>query len=1180
MPFEPQSYLDAGVRAPGLIQPPEPVEVPPYTLGPAAARQSNWMFSAYNYMQERSGFTYDPDHNPIDLIKDTHYEANYLHRFVDSRSSGDTMARMRRIDQEEADRKLLDAGGFEGFVAQFAAGLLDPTLLIPGTLIFRGAAAGRATLQSAGAGAGLVGGTSAIQAGMLHATQETRTGVETTMHVATGVIVGSLLGGAIGYLTAKQLAELTDTIDGLRRAVNTPDERITPLEAFAKQFGVRTSADKSAGGADVQRYGLTLQGALGVEKALAFGSPVTRLQTSPFDSVRASIRDLADAGLSYRDNALGVPTSGIDTGGVGTVETRVKLWRGAEFQFYEALDNAYAKYAFDKTDPGLIDQLKVRTGLATLASRRGGKLSKDEFNTEVTRVARNPHLEHPSPHVMEAAQAFRALDEQLKKAAIDAEIPGFSDEMKVLGARAHVFRMYNREKIIAQRHGKDPETGADSWTDTLLRPFKAKHAESVAAFEAGKARRVARLEEAAADLELPHVIAYSNRVAELQAARKAHREANAGFQATDQELRVLRSRLIKERTAKDTDAVTATQEEIAAVQAMAGAEYTAYRTALNALDTRLRRVRTNARMTPERRADSADIMRGQIANVRTEPAKGLAAVPEDQLLELVNETTHKILGESTRRIPGLSIVRGPQGALKERILDIPDHVLAPFLENDIEKIARATVRTMAGDIEVAAKFGDVNMTEQFARTVDEHAAKQLAAASPKERIRLKKRFDQDMKDLELLRDRARGFDMMPDNPDGWLYRSARVALNLSVMSKLGMQTWSSIADLSRPIMRYGLDAFRDGWVPLVSNFSSVRLAAQEVRLAGTGIDLIRDQRALALADVMEDFGRNTKFERGVQWGADRFSLLTAMAPWNGALRSLTGVISMAGVLKATKAVATGKATQKQITRLAEDGIDDAMARRIWAHAEQHGDNIKGVFLPNTKDWKLSTGASDNQAIEAFRAVINREAETLIVQPGLERPRWMSTTMGKVLGQFKSFALVSTQRTLIAGLQQRDAAVLQGVLISLALGALSAKMKNDFRGERGENTSTWTQGKWAVEALDNSGLLGVLMEANNISEKVTGGGIGLSRFSGKEVSRYASRNLAGALGGPTLDAITDVATLGRLISKKSADKWSGADTHAVRKVIPLQNLFWLRSIFDKAEKGINNSLNIPQQRPRH
>lgn len=1268
MPFESHSYSpNLGARSPGMIRPPEQ---PEGSLLGAAMRQDSIIYSAYDFMANRQQWTYDPDHNPLDIIKDTPYEANHLANFVGSRSAGNTFEIMRRIDQEEKDDRLLNAAGFSGVLARIGASV-DPTIMLPMGTIYRSARVGQAVGRSALTGAGSVAAQSALQEGILYGAHETRTGAESTMHIATGAIAGALLGSAASYLTSKELVSLTRGLETFRKEINT--------EIAAGGAG-------AVGAASARREFLTLAGAMGAEKAAAFLSPVTRLQTSPFGRAKAFIRDAADAGLSYAENLEGVVTSA-----GGTVETRIKMRRGPLIEAISGQDEAYAQYFFGKADVTGFEKRSaaMRSAWASYTGGRGGKLSAEEFREEVGRAMRR-NDEHPVPEVAAAAALFRAkVFEPLKKEAIKLGL--LPEDVKVLGADSYLTRVYNREMIKARR---------DQFHGILLRHFNEMRETATKKFEGRKAKTVAALETEHADLTTP-AAARPALMERLGADLEKHLADNPAFVALDENLKELRARIGKAATVEEKAALRAEER---AAKTEAGPEYaqfvatrnqlskrldrlgrepagaaagarpeaiaalkSAHKSELGELEKRLddvmdthahardkeldhaksiaaqqsagasRREKTaiagrlreaearialahadivEKEMKPftrlmrdlkkrqtrelkdaadklgkgERATNRAADLVERIAGERAKRSTNVLVESTDaDMPSMVADIINTILGESVFRLAGLSVISGPKGPLRKRILNIPDAAIEEFLESDIEKIARVYSSSMASDIELAAKFGDVrlesvlkDMTDEFNTMVGRVTP---GKAGDKARTRLSNQFEAAKRDVGAIRDRLRGNYRQPDDPEGIAYRAGKVALNLNYMARLGGMTISSLSDAARPIMRYGMSAFSDGWVPLITDMAGVRLAAREVRLAGTALDMVRDQRALELADVLADFGRGNKFERAVQYGADRFGMLALMSPWNGAGKSIAGIITMANVLHAAEAVAKGTAIKKQIFNLSS-AIDENMARQIWAHVEKSGTKTKGgIHLPNTEDWKLPSGAADTQAIEAFRAVINREVETLIVTPGVERPLWMSHGMGRIMGQFRSFSLVSTQRVTLAGLQQRDAAALSGVVMAMGIGAMSAWIKGQLRGE---DTASWTPGKWTVEALDNSGLLGVLMEANAMTEKVTAGRVGLSMVSGKQISRYASRNAMGALLGPTADAMTDVLTIGRVIGP-TADyftgsatpghqRWSGADTHALRKLAPLNTLFYIRTLVDKIEEGVNQSMGVPPRRP--
>ncbi|TPM53314.1 hypothetical protein FJ959_22360 [Mesorhizobium sp. B2-2-4] len=380
-------------------------------------------------------------------------------------------------------------------------------------------------------------------------------------------------------------------------------------------------------------------------------------------------------------------------------------------------------------------------------------------------------------------------------------------------------------------------------------------------------------------------------------------------------------------------------------------------------------------------------------------------------------------------------------------------------------------------------------------------------------------------------------------------------------------TVSAIPDLGKVVFAHGLTStFRDGFIPMVKNFKAFRLAAQEVKDAGTALDMVLDSRAMSMAEITDDFGRHSAFERGLSSLSTRFGVVSLMAPWNATLKQFTGLLTMTNILRSAERVAAGKGTARDIRNLASSGIDADLAERITKQFATHGDNQDGVLLAKAGDW------SDIEAREAFRTAVVREVDRAIVSPGQDKPLWMSTELGKAVGQFKSFGISSMQKTMLTGLQQRDAATLNGVLVSLGLGAFTYWAKSASAGRETSDDPT----QWAVEALDKSGLTGWLMDANNIAEKATRGRVGFSAITGKPVSRYASRNVTGAFLGPTADAVSDIFQVSGSIFAGDTTK---SDLHKVRQLIPANNLFYVRSLFDKVEAITGDALDLPDTRKK-
>jgi hypothetical protein len=1286
---------DIGARAPNMRPrpPPAPSVGVLGTLG-AAFQQENSVVSYNNYLAERGGYALDPTHNPLDIIKDTPYEANHLQRFVDSRSLADTVARMARIDREEHNDHLLDAAGAGGILARIVAGALDPTIAIPGGTIYRGVQIGRAAGRSAVSVGLATAGSVAAQEAILYGTQETRTVAGSAINIGVGTILGGILGGSISLLTRQQRNALEGVLGGLRREIDDEIARGPAPVGGATAGGAAPAARdpltlastmtpefraSAAGLPAPQRAAVRVAGA--AQDVATNMSPVTRLQDSPFEADRAAIWQMADAGLVHAEADAFVAASPS-----GNIETRIKMRRGPLVLALDQLDELYAQYYF--TSAGQVSGFqKVTAGLrAAVASRTGQlgeRLDKPAFLDEVGKTMRRGDT-HTIAQVDAGAKLFRPIFEELRDIAIaQGQLP---KDVSVLGAISYLTRVYNRERIKAQR---------DRWTNILRGHFTEMKRAATAKHEAKKAKKVGALEQELSDLTTP-AAARPALLEKLAADLETLRSNNREFVALDAQLRDLRSAAAVARKAGNADAARDALIQEKLLRDNAGPAYARYVSERNALQSRRARIERTEPADPSavaarpaaleklkaREADALENARAQseeniaviaqrrdqaleqvksiydqrlkstkkseraglraqrneaelriegkynaevakekrqfspierglkkafaterkaleaglsgaeksanraanltdiIGRVRAQKGDDLVEMLDAELPSLVDEVTNTLLGESVFRIPGLSIIQGPKGPLRARVLNIPDELIEDFLESNIDKVARVYVASMSGDIELTAKFGDPTMRDHFTRLLEEFNAKvnslPAGKAGDKQRVALQRAYTESVRDMSALRDRARGMYGMPTDPDDRAFRFGKTLLNMNYIARLGGAGISQLTDFARPVMRYGMDTFGDAWVPFVSNFAGKKLARHELHLAGTALEMMRDSRALSMNDILDDFGRHTIMERGIQATADRFSAINLAAPATAAAKELAGMAAMAAIDKAARAVAAGKATKKQIGILSAT-MDEAMARRVAAHLEATSTQHGNMRLPNTEDWRLPGGAVDTQAIESYRALLNREVETVIVTPGMEKPlgfpSLLSPMMWRIISQFRTFNIVSTQRVLMAGLQQRDAAALIGVLNAMAIGAGVVWVKAQLRGE---DTSTWNSAKWITEALDSSGTMGILSEVNATTEKLTGGRVGAAALTGKQVSRYASVNALGAAFGPSFGAMQDASAVFRL----GSESWSHADSKALRRLIPLQNIFYLRWLFDQVEAGANSQFNIPPAQPRH
>ena len=548
-----------------------------------------------------------------------------------------------------------------------------------------------------------------------------------------------------------------------------------------------------------------------------------------------------------------------------------------------------------------------------------------------------------------------------------------------------------------------------------------------------------------------------------------------------------------------------------------------------------------------------------------EAERDLVDADDFELADIARQVVDKIIGQNGVGTH-LPVEVNRRGALKERTLNIPDGLIENWLDNDVERVVRIYRRQMGTDVELARAFGRPDMRDQF-EDIDAHYARvREGVTDPATLKKLNDRQLSDRTDLAAIRDRLKGMYAIPQDPNGLLVRGGRVVRNLNYMRLLGGATLGSLSDIGAVIARHGVGRFMNqGLRPLLTNLKNVKLSADEVRRAGTALDWVLDTRAMALADIGDEFGRHSKFERGMQWASEKFGVVNFLSPWTAIWKQFTGVMSQTRILEEVERVAMGKATAKEREHLAWLGIDPFMAGRIHDMAKSHGEAADGLR------WAKTAGWTDREAVEAIRGALVKEVDTTILTPGAgDRPLWMSTEWGKVVGQFRSFTLSAMSRLTAEGLQRREWAVAQGFVAMTSLGMLSYYLKVRDRDIDWDNPATWIK-----EGVDRSGVTGWIFEAHNITEKLTGG-LGINPLLGSAASRYADRGFVETVAGPSVGLAEDaVKRLQHIVD----GKWSASDTHRMRKLLPLNNVFYLRWIFDQAEGRINQLAGIPEKAQR-
>lgn len=557
-----------------------------------------------------------------------------------------------------------------------------------------------------------------------------------------------------------------------------------------------------------------------------------------------------------------------------------------------------------------------------------------------------------------------------------------------------------------------------------------------------------------------------------------------------------------------------------------------------------------------------------------------------ELASRADEIIDRILGSPDGRLPydvasggprvGPPGATAPRGSLHAKDFAIPRVLVEDFTDNDIHDIVNKFLRTVLPDLFLVEKFGDVDMTQAFRRINEEYAGKSMTAATEKERFRIEADRQESIRDLAALRDRVR-------NTYGWVQSQAwprltpwvRFAQRFNGMTMLGSSLWSSIPDMAGAQLYHGIrTVLGDAWLPFLRGLTgtgNTELSAAQKRQAQAMHLALETRMAIRhheVTDIIDNYRPGSAIEKGMAWASDKFQVLNMQAPWTDLVKTMAGAAAVEDFMSRIERIATGRGTASDIEEMAGRNIDGSMARRIWREYESGGgETFDGVHTVDVDRWR------DADVRESFVTAVQQQVDRSVVTPGYERALAMSNPPLALILQFKSFIGAAHERLMIPALQRRDANTLAFMVSSVAAGMLSYKLYGMITGKPVSDRPQ----DWIKEGISRSGILGWYDDINNsLLSKWTAGRVDMYRAIGADrpASRYLDRTAAAALLGPTWSKIE---AMGQVSNDMWRGEWSAADTARMGRMIPGNNLWQTRRLFDAARDSLNETLGLPETR---
>ncbi|HGM9794684.1 TPA: hypothetical protein ACKREB_000634 [Proteus mirabilis] len=1055
----------------------------------------------FNQFEDVEG--YNPFEDELTL---SGYE-DYADAFIHSNSPQETAAIKQRIDRERNDKQMLADAGGAGVVSSIAMGVIDPinvaAMMIPGGAIVKGGSV--ATTAGKFALANIAGGVASEMA--LHSTQETRTLTESAINITLDAMIGGTLGSAAQLV--KNRGELVTKVR---------NDLIGEQQSGQQNITNNIPDNSSVGAMEVPNTTLeqeTLKGPSFINRTMNV-SPVGRVAQSPSKTARQINQQLTENNFTFAKNEEGIAT-------FTAVETKVRGYETLVYKQVESTKDHFKQYR-----------------------QSGGRdMSYYQFSEAVGDAMRNGDT-HAIPQVAEAARSIRPIVEATKDRMVELGI--LREGVKVTTAQSYFPRIYKFDKILNDRT-EFKKIIAD-WLEEINQTSinKAKGSLDRAEIGIDKARNASPQAERLG-LEIKEAENWSGKKSLLMDDINKYQKIINEKNAVEVELNSL-SNLAKLNKTQTRRQATLQRK----LQRINDAEnkLPALQRSVDILDNPRKFRNEHRRLT--RTANSLT----RYDRIRQSALNRMTPLEREELDAAADDIINKIIGAPSGIVPSELIPDGlvkRAGFTKDRTLNIPDERIKDYLESDVNYVMENYIRQVAPEIELTAKFGRVDMDNQIKAITEEYNQLIADATTPKERSRLEARREADLRDIRAMRDRLLGTYGAPKDPASLFVRAGRVARHVNFLRLLGGMTISSLPDMARPIMQHGLRSALKPLGKMLTDISAMRIAKADLREMGIGLEYALSSRSKVIADLSDPYSRRSYLERGLQWSSQKFGNLTLMNQYTDTMKMWSGLITQSKVLKAANTLdAGGSLSKREIKKLAHIGIDESMLKRIADQFKRHGEDLDGMLTGHSHLW------DDRVVRETFQAAVLKDVRTTVITPGIgDTPLMMSSELGKIVMQFKTFFFATHNRALVSGIQSGDASFYYGALLQVALGSLVYVLKAKMAG-RDINTEPANLVK---EGLDWSGMMGWLGEPNNVLENLSGGTYGMSAmFGGPPASRYQSRNGIGALLGPTFDLGGDIKNI---TSGVLNGEFDDREVRSVRKLLPFQNLFYLSPLLNQVEE---------------
>ena len=435
----------------------------------------------------------------------------------------------------------------------------------------------------------------------------------------------------------------------------------------------------------------------------------------------------------------------------------------------------------------------------------------------------------------------------------------------------------------------------------------------------------------------------------------------------------------------------------------------------------------------------------------------------------------------------------------------------------------------------------------------------------------------DVKNLDFAYDAIMGVPHQGDLGDWSTF--LRMLRDYNFMRLMGQVGFSQLPEIGRTAASTGLKALYQG----MPSFRQIIQAAREGRMGDElsdeldaigafGSDYIRTKFHINSDDfgTPVTLGGNTPIQRFAAkvnpklHAMNRFtSLYSGMAPINGLYQR------WASRAFAVKFVRMAKFGDKvDMNRLMALGLNKEDADLIFENIRKHA-TFKGGVEKASKLDALGMKNWDGKAVAAFESAMWRASRNMIQENDIGQfATWMASPLAKTFLQFRTFTIGAWTKSLLQGMNMRDAEAAIAFGTTAFLGALTyvAQTNLNLMGDKDAERKRKDRLSWSkiaaagFQRTSESSLTTIPMDL--LAEMVTGDAIFDTRSSGM------TNTISNAFGNPTGDlAVTGLNAVKGLTTAALGDDYSRPDLQALTRTLPFQRMMGFIQFYNWLGSGL-------------